>query len=178
MLCMLTIVENEDEKIKLEELYEAYRQEMHRQAYAILKDEDDAEDAVQDAFFGIWRNLDKLQYMKQGGIKWYVICAARYAAIDIYRDKKKRLQKEETYDENFPYEYSKEENTEDDSLYGKISNFPDRERDVLMLKYVYGFQYKEISKMLHISVEAVKKALTRARSRLKKLCREEGLYND
>ena len=46
MLFVLTIVENEEERIKLEELYEMYRQEMHRQALAILKNDDDAEDAV------------------------------------------------------------------------------------------------------------------------------------
>lgn len=178
MLFVLTIVENEEERIKLEELYEMHQKEMHRQAFAILGNDDDAEDAVQNAFFGIWRNLSKLQGKELGRVKWYVICAARNAAIDIYREKKERVQKEEPYDENFPYEYSTSDNGNENSLYERIANFPDRERDVIMLKYVYGFQYKEMSEMLNISVEAVKKALTRARNRLENLCREEGLYND
>ena len=178
MLLILAAIEDPEVRIKLEELYERYELEMHREAFYILHDDYDAEDAVQNAFFQIWKRLDALHNLDEKEIKWYVLCTARNAAIDIYRKKKKRWQKEEAYDEEFMF--SREEYLEgtEYGLYDKIVGLPDRERDALMLKYVYGFQYKEIAEQLDISTETVKKVLTRAKNKLEQLCKEEGLYND
>ena len=182
MILLLSTIESEIERVIFEYLYEKYYKEMHRQATSILHDEKEAEDAVQNAFFRIWKSQDVLKDMNQNRTKWYVICAARNAAIDIYRKKKERMQKEEPFDEEFdeyyPYVYSEDDYKTGDGVYERISHFPDRERDVIMLKYVYGFRYKEMAKFLGITVEAVKKALVRARDRLEKICKEEGLYND
>ena len=178
MILFLSTVESETERVALEELYEKYYKEMHRQAFSVLRDKDEAEDAVQNAFFGIWKRLDALRNMDQNRKEWYVICAARNAAIDIYRKRKERLQKEEPFDKSFPYAFSMDEYMSDNIVYEKIACFPDRERDVLMLKYIYGFRYKEMARLLGVSVEAIKKALVRARDRLEKTCREEGIYND
>lgn len=178
MLLILSIVDSQEDRLYLEELYERYKQEMHRQAFLVLHDAYDAEDAVQNAFFRIWRHLDKLQDMEDAGTKWYVICAARNAAIDIYRRKEERCRTEVLYSEENLSVHPGEAGIEDDNIYAKISRFPDRERDVSILKYVYGFRYREIAQILGISKEAVKKALMRAKRRLEKLCKEEGLYHD
>lgn len=178
MLLFIATIEEPEIRSRLEKLYEAYEQEMHRQAFYVLHDENDAEDAVQNAFLGIWKSLDKLCDLGEKEIKWYVIRAAINAAIDIYRKKNEKRQKEEPYDENASYFHSENRNVNELGLFEKIAELPDRDRDVLMLKYVYGFQYKEMAKILGISTETVKKALLRAKNKLEKLCREEGLYND
>lgn len=173
MLIFLAAIEDDEERSEMEQIFERYSQEMFRQAYAVLRNEDDAEDAVQDAFFKIWKHLDKLREVDAGRTKWYVICVARNAAIDIYRKKQIRIQKEEPFEENFSFAYSAEPPAYGNKIYEKIAEFPDRERDVLMLKYVYEFRYKEIAKLLGISTEAVKKALIRAKRRLENLYKEE-----
>ena len=178
MLLFLAAIEDQEVRSELEELYNIYNQEMFKRAYYILKDENDAEDAVQEAFIRIWRHLDKLHDLESDRIKWYMICVAKSAAIDIYRKKKDRWEKEELVDESFWHAYSDEILTENNQIYAAIAGFPDRERDVLMLKYVYGFSYKEMAQMLGVSTETVKKALMRGKDRLERLCREEGLYND
>ena len=83
MLFVLSVVEDYEEKIHLEALFEMYKLEMHRQAFIVLGDAYDAEDAVQNAFFRIWKHLNKLQDIESVSTKWYVLCAARNAAIDI-----------------------------------------------------------------------------------------------
>ena len=178
MLIFISAIDEPEIRFRLEKLYELYEQEMHRQAFNVLHDENDAEDAVQNAFFRIWKSLDKLRDLGDNEIKWYVIRAAINAAIDIYRKKKERWQKEEAYDENVSYFRSENSGSGNHGLFERIAELPDRERDVLMLKYVYGFQYKEMAKILEISTETVKKTLFRAKDKLEKLCREEGLYND
>ena len=49
-----------------------------------------------------------------------------------------------------------------------IEKLPDIYRDVIMMKYFYGFKVKEISKQLHLSVGGVKSRLEKARKILRK----------
>ena len=49
-----------------------------------------------------------------------------------------------------------------------IHRIPELFRDVVILKYYYGFSIKDISKMLDISVGGVKYRLSAARKALKK----------
>ncbi|WP_418833915.1 RNA polymerase sigma factor [Ruminococcus sp.] len=49
-----------------------------------------------------------------------------------------------------------------------VEKLPDIYRDVIMMKYFYGFKVKEISKQLHLSVGGVKSRLEKARKILRK----------
>ena len=44
-----------------------------------------------------------------------------------------------------------------------LEKLPDIYRDVIMMKYFYGFKVNEISKQLHLSVGGVKSRLEKAR---------------
>ncbi|MBR6150945.1 MAG: sigma-70 family RNA polymerase sigma factor [Lachnospiraceae bacterium] len=178
MLLFLTMIEEPRIRLRLEELYDKYEQEMHYEAYSVLHHEADAEDAVQDAFFRIWKNIDRLQNLKDDELRWYVLCVAKNAAIDYYRKKKIQWQMEKEYDEDSISLISKETTEQNNNLYEKIAQLPEREKDVVMLKYIYGFRYKEIANLLGVSAETVKKALIRAKSKIKIICKEEGLFND
>ncbi|MCR4599118.1 MAG: RNA polymerase sigma factor [Acetatifactor sp.] len=164
--------------IRFDELYHKYAKNMHRQTFDILKDVHEAEDAVQEAFIRIWGSMDKVQKFDEPRVESFLICVARNAAIDIYRKKKDRWHREEPYDESFPYAFDPVLAVDENSFQEKILRFPNREREVIDLKYTYGFRYWEIAKILGISVVAVKKDLKRAKERLKKLCQEEGIDND
>ena len=49
-----------------------------------------------------------------------------------------------------------------------VEKLPDIYRDVIMMKYFYGFKVNEISKQLHLSVGGVKSRLEKARKILRK----------
>jgi len=58
-----------------------------------------------------------------------------------------------------------------------MDQLPDRDREVLMLKYEHGWSYQRISEQLGISMSAVETRLHRARRRLReKLARQEIAY--
>ena len=61
----LTLIDDEEDKVRFEHAYYRYRKLMHREAKKILKDGHRAEDAVQEAFFRIARNFHKVGTWKR-----------------------------------------------------------------------------------------------------------------
>ena len=56
-----------------------------------------------------------------------------------------------------------------------ISLLPVQDRQILMLKYRYGYTNSEIAGMLDLSEAAATKRIQRAKEKLEQLCAEEGL---
>lgn len=76
---------------KIEQLYTIYEQPMYRIAYAILKNEWQAEDAVSDSFEKIIVNISKIGNPRSEKTKRYVISIIKNAAIDQYRKIVKKI---------------------------------------------------------------------------------------
>lgn len=86
---------------KIEQLYTIYEQPMYRIAYAILKNEWQAEDAVSDSFEKIIVNISKIGNPRSEKTKRYVISIIKNAAIDQYRKNSKENQRVIAFDERF-----------------------------------------------------------------------------
>lgn len=178
MLLILAAIESEEDRSKMERIFEEHSLEMHRQAYFILRDMNDAEDAVQNAMVSILKHLNKLQDPCSNATRWYVLETARNAAKDIYRRKRRRWEKEMPYDENVSKEDPMEQYHGENEVLKQIMELSSRDRDILMLKYIQGYGYAEIADILGISKEAAKKAGKRAKDRLENLFGKEELNND
>ena len=76
-----------DEKQKLTEIYEKYRNRMYITACRILNDPYLAEDAVHEAFVAISKNLDKIGDTDSIQTASYVIKAAKSRALNMVRQK-------------------------------------------------------------------------------------------
>ena len=81
--------DNKEEKVK--KIYLEYHRLMGYVAYRILKNEQDAEDAVQDAFITISNNISKITEPVCEKTKYFALIIVKRKAIDILR--KKRQQK-------------------------------------------------------------------------------------
>ena len=60
MMIYLQIIDTAEERSKFERLYEQYKQLMFYTAFQILKQPQDAEDAVHHAFLSIAENISKI----------------------------------------------------------------------------------------------------------------------
>lgn len=169
MFIYLQMIETDDDKLKFEQLYRMYRGLMFYVANQILQNEQDAEDAVHQAFLSIICHLDKISEIDCPKTKSYVAIITENKAIDIIRSRK---------------HYAEQENDEtligvqvstDDSgeLSDAIASLPTRYRDILLLRFYYGYSAKEIGRMLDLSKDAVHKSIWRAKRMLK-----ERLEND
>src|SRR4249920_1049728 len=68
----------------LEDLYDRYKTMAYSIAYRITKDPTLAEDVVQDAFLGAWRNAAR--YVEgRGSVKTWLLAIVHHRAIDAIR---------------------------------------------------------------------------------------------
>ena len=62
---------------KMEELYELYEQKIYYVAYSILNNIQQAEDAVQETFITLYKNLAKLYSLSTEELKRYILRVAK-----------------------------------------------------------------------------------------------------
>lgn len=171
MLVYIQMIDSPAEKDKFECLYLKYRDLMFYIANKILQNEQDAEDTVHAAFLSIAENMEKISSPTCPKTKGYIVTITENKAIDLYRKKKRHpkvLLLEETAGLDVSYEGSH-------AIAHCFSRLMPRDRDILLLRYRYGYTAREIAKMLGISEANAGKRIQRAKEKLENLCKEEGL---
>ena len=89
MLVYLQLIDSPEEQSRFEELYITYRKLMFHVAKGILGNDQDAEDAVHDAFLSIAKNFDKISTEDRHKTKAFVVIVVEHKAINIYHQKKR-----------------------------------------------------------------------------------------
>lgn len=138
-------------------------------ANRILNNEQDAEDAVHHAFIKIAGNMKKIEAPVCPKTKSYVVTIVENHAIDILR-KKNRHPDVGFHEEamGYPVEYHGE-----NEVAACILKLPIRYREVILLKYVHGYDCREIASLLNISEANERKLEQRAKRKLKEMCEQE-----
>lgn len=172
VMIYLGTIESPEEKIKFEELYDKYRGFMLKIASRILRGEQDAEDAVHNAFMSLAKNMKLVPELDSLKLRGFLYIVTENKAIDILRERKRR-DLEESLDEDQPL-YAPVDDEEQD-LAWCISRLPPRYQEVILLKYSHGYTTREIASILGVSYGASSKLNQRAKARLKELCEKEGL---
>lgn len=155
----------------LEELYVKYRQLMFYVANEILDDTQLAEDAVQEAFIRIAKNMHKIDIANDLKTKAFVVTIVHNVALTM-------LKKENHYYDFSEYQdliVDKQEVEKDvldrlevKSYISAIRKLPEKYRDILYLHCVQEYTISEISKLLQLSQEVVKKRIQRGRKKILK----------
>lgn len=175
MFFYLTLIDTEEEKRKFVYLYENYKQTMYYTAYQILHNVHAAEDAVHQAFLRVIDHLEQVDVKNEQKTKGFLVTITQHIAIDSYR----RQKREHTaYDEEqmeIPVPDLAEIHTDAELIIQTILRLPSDDSIVLRLKYVHGYQGREIAQLLGISEEAVRKRISRAKKRLAKRLEDEGV---
>ena len=137
----------------------------------ILVDEKLAEEATQDAFLKVYRNLDK--FRGDSGMKTWVYRIAYHTAIDYSRKTKKNVVSFEAIPENLqPVVVQKdaqealEENEQTKWINEAIARLPADQSALTILYYMEGKNIKEVSHISGLSESNVKIKLFRARKLL------------
>ena len=146
----------------------ALQDTLFRTARSILRSDEDAEDAVQEAICAAFAHRDRLRdpdrfrpwLLRILANQCYDMCRGRRPAVDLAE-----------VQEFLPAEGT--DPTEGITLWQAVLSLPAEQRTVVTLFYYERLSIREISGILKISEGAVKTRLSRARARLRELLREE-----
>lgn len=179
----LLLIENENDRLKAERLYEQYKYLLYSEANKILQDKHLAEDAVQQSFAKIINNLHKIDENNCPRTRNFLVIICINVAKNIY-NKSLYLNKQDYTAEDIDADMVDTGNNPLDILVDKdsvkqitnaIKALSPIYRDVLLLKQAYGYSLKEIAELLEIQEETVKKRLARARKMLSQVLEKEGV---
>ena len=164
----LSMVETGEQRTLVEQLFSDYEQIMFRTAFAVLHNEQDAEDAVHEAFIRIISNIDRVRCISPDKRKSYIIIITRNIAIDFCRSRMKQVDMNDTDigDEGSDVERDLFGKYDCETLNSAISKLNDKLRQVLILYYYHDEPTGGIAQMLGISEVAVRSRLFRARKAL------------
>ena len=167
----LAALESGGDRKMFAEIYQRYHVKMERTAMNILRDQSEAEDAVQNAFMQVIRHFEKIYEIPCEELPFWIISIVKNEALIILRKKKKVVLLED-WD---AVESGVSGITEYEELVELFARLPDTYRAVLEMKYLLGYSYKEISVRLGISETAVNTRASRGRALLRKYMEQEGV---
>ena len=153
------------------ELYQRYYQPLYHAAYAILKNRDDAQDAMQEGMITAFEKLD--QFQGEGNFGGWLRKIVVRKSIRYYHYNKRNIGDSSLENNN---ELSENQDTEDtefpnfsseqlDRALGKLTH---RYSLILKMYYLEGYTHEEISELLHWSYSNCRTTLSRAKTQLKK----------
>ena len=155
-----------------DELIVKIEKEMYLIAKSKLSNDDDIADAIQDAILAIYKNIHKLRDVSL--FKTWAIKILLNKCNKLYKkNKNNNVSLEDNDIEKYiGYEQNYDESISFDLL---ISNLKSDERLILTLYYYSGYTVKEISKIIRKNENTIKSKLLRAKGKLKKFLKENGI---
>lgn len=166
MLIYLQMLDTPEEKSKFETLYYTYRRIMLHTAMQILKDHQLAEDAVQEAFMRLVKNFSKIGQVDCPRTRLFTVIIVRNISLTM-RAKQQNQILVEVPDTTVSAEYDLETEVLGRIAYEEvlaaIQELPLIYRDILYLQCVEEYKLTEISKLIGIGTETVKKRAQRGR---------------
>ena len=133
---------------------------MYRLSYSILKNEEDAKDAVQEAIYNAYKKLETLKDKRK--FKSWIYKIVTNTSFEILRNKKNYIDIEQ---ENIPAE--KIDIDTNLTLWKAVQGLEQPYRTTITLFYYEDMSIKEISEITGSKVDAIKKQLSRGRDKIK-----------
>ena len=174
----LALIDEPSDKDLFKEIYYKYRTLMKRAAYSILNNSSLTEDAVSETLLIIAKNVGKFRSLGMNERAALITVISRNAAINLAkRENRQRGGADTVSIEGEGIILKAEDNITLRENYRQIlfaiKSLDAIYSDVLILKYVYGYDCKSISEMLGISTRTVESRIYRGKKMLAKMMEEE-----
>ncbi len=155
------------------ELYNRYCDAMLGIAMRYATNKDEAEDALQDAFVKIYKNIVKFEGRRDGSLTTWIKTIVVNTTLSLIKKNKKHNFTENIADYHLKIEREQESNDDEaqtlqEKILKALDKLPLGYKTVFNLYVMEGYKHKEIAEILSISENTSKSQLSKARKQIKK----------
>ena len=137
-------------------IYEEYFDRVYYKVLSVVKNDDDAEDICQETFISVYKNLSK--FREESNIYTWIYRIAINKTYDFF--KKRKIEFEINDDVLFlPEDINFDTKV---ILQEKLKLISEKEREIVILKDIYGYKLKEIAEMKSMNLSTVKSVYYKA----------------
>lgn len=157
-----------EQQKELEKVIVGMRRRLMDEARRFLRNQDEAEDTVQDVVLKLWTMRDRLGDYRS--VEAMAVVITRHLCLNRKRDYGKCLDLQalkETTDSGSPEQLLIGRETEG-RLLELIDSLPDRQQAILRMKHVDGMETDEIAALTGMTADSVRQNLSRARRNIMK----------
>ena len=155
------------DRTALRVIYDAEAPRMVGVARRMLRRQDLAEEAVQDAFMRVWRAAGTFNPQKGAARSW-LYAILRNCALSILRDEGRFTSDDDAADQAAPMtESAVARLPETNALRRCLERLDPRRRAVVVLSYVHGLSHGEVAGKLGVPLGTAKSWITRSLAQLK-----------
>ena len=180
LIAFAALIDDPNDLHAFNELVALYQTEMLRIARSVIHDYQLAEDAVQDAWYGIAVSYKKIPVQNPKVLHAYCLSCAKHAALRI-RQREQRFETTELIDISDAAPGSDAtfaavvQSSDYARLLAAIRQLGEPYQDVLLHYYVFDQSIREIAKLFGRPGSTIKTQLFRGRKLLAEICRKEGI---
>lgn len=169
---IVSLLQSSDKKA-VELIYDNYSDSLYGVILKMLKDENDAQDVLQESFIKIWKNSQKYDPKKAKLFTW-LLTICRNKAIDKLRARKNKLSKEVQKADTSVYDNRKVTiKPEHMDLRDKVNTLDSKYIEVIDALFFNGMTQQEASDHLDLPLGTVKSRLRIALRELNKIFGEK-----
>ena len=137
-------------------IYEEYFDRVYYKVLSVVKNNDDAEDICQETFISVYKNLSK--FREESNIYTWIYRIAINKTYDFFKKRKLEFEINDDVlslpeDINFDTKVILEE---------KLKLISEKEKEIVILKDIYGYKLKEIAEMKNMNLSTVKSVYYKA----------------
>ncbi|AIQ13850.1 RNA polymerase sigma factor [Paenibacillus durus] len=171
----ISMIEDDSDRAYMTDLYQQYYPLMKKKAYDMVRDYAITGDLFQDAFIKLVPKISLLQSLDSCKRTSYIVYTIRSVCMDHIRKQARGSQKlrmdgtvdpvEEVADAQASPEEQTIKRESYEALGRALEYIPERDRHLLVYKYLMGLKDKEIASIMDIPIRNIQGYLTRARPR-------------
>ncbi|SNZ12122.1 RNA polymerase sigma factor [Hydrogenobacter hydrogenophilus] len=154
----------------LRELINIYKARLFYYAYGILRDYEDAQEAVSETFFQVWRSAKN--FRGDSKVSTWLFGITRNVMRNMLRKRTKEVKTVEIMEHDAVYENDPWEPEDVEVLKKALERLSPAHREVLHLAFYEELSYEEISQVLGVPVGTVKTRVFYAKKKLLELIKE------
>ena len=172
---LVALVARSDEGA-LAELYDRVGRVAYGLAFRVLRDDRLAEDAVQEAFLGVWRTAAGFRAERAKASTWILTLVHRRAVDLVRREERRRADPLDDETRDRATSGSAEDAAwlgfERERVQSALRQLPDAQREAIELAYYGGYSQSELAKRLGLPLGTIKSRMFAGLARLRELLDE------